>query len=99
LCPLNNDAALIFAGAFSADALASLHKYWKRVHLLDAAEAHHFMGNGIVVNGRYITPRITPQLESILREEGLSPVLLETSEFEKAGGSCFCMKTFLPESS
>ncbi len=25
LCPLNNDAALIFAGAFSAEALAALH--------------------------------------------------------------------------
>jgi len=99
LCPLNNDAALIFAGAFSADALAALHKSWKRVHLLDATEAHRLMGNGIVVNGRYITPHITPQLELILREEGLTPVLLETSEFEKAGGSCFCMKTFLPESS
>jgi len=96
LCPLNNDAALIFAGAFSAEALASLHKYWKRVHLLNAAEAHQFMGNGIVVNGRYITSHVTPQVESILRSEGLTPLLLDTSEFEKAGGSCFCMKTFLP---
>jgi hypothetical protein len=24
-----------------------------------------------------------------------SAVIVETSEFEKAGGSCFCMKTFL----
>lgn len=96
LCPLNNDAALIFAGAFSADGLASLHRSWKRIHLLDAEEAHKFMGNGIVLNGHYITPRLTPQLESILAHEGLSPVLVDTSEFEKAGGSCFCMKTLLP---
>jgi hypothetical protein len=26
----------------------------------------------------------------------LTPVIVETSEFEKAGGSCFCLKTFLP---
>ena len=64
--------------------------------VLDANEAHHFMGNGIVVNGRYITPHLTRQLESILLQEGLTPVVVETSEFEKAGGSCFCMKTFLP---
>jgi len=96
LCPLNNDAALIFPGAYSADALASLHKFWKRVHLLTADEAHRFMGNGIVVNGSYITPYMTPQLKAILQQEELKPVLVETSEFEKAGGSCFCMKTFLP---
>jgi N-dimethylarginine dimethylaminohydrolase len=99
LCPLNNDAALIFAGAFSADALAALHKSWQRLHLLNADEAHHFMGNGIVLNHSYITPHITPQLESILRKEDLTPVLVDTSEFEKAGGSCFCMKTFLPDPS
>lgn len=96
LCPLNNEAALIFAGAFSAASLASIHQFWKRVHLLDCDEAHRFMGNGIVVNGRYITPRVTPQLEAILREEGLTPVIVDTSEFEKSGGSCFCMKTFFP---
>jgi N-dimethylarginine dimethylaminohydrolase len=96
LCPLNHDAALIFPGAFSTDALASLHKLWKRVHLLTGDEAHSFMANGIVLNNSYIAPRISPQLETILRQEGLTPVIVETSEFEKAGGSCFCMKTFLP---
>lgn len=96
LCPLNNDAVLIFPGAYSAEALAALHKIWKRVHLLTAEEAHRFMGNGIVVNGSYITPHVTPPLEAILLQEGLAPVIVDTSEFEKAGGSCFCMKTFLP---
>lgn len=96
LCPLNNDAALIFPGAFSADALASLHELWTRVHLLTAEEAHSFMANGIVINDSYIAPRISTQLETILRQEKLNVVIVETSEFEKAGGSCFCMKTFLP---
>ena len=96
LCPLNAEAALIFAGAFSANALASLHKDWRRIHLLDAEEAHQFVGNGIVLNGRYICPRITPQLETILQNESLAPEIVETSEFEKAGGSCFCMKAFFP---
>lgn len=96
LCPLNDDAALIFAGAFSADALASVHKHWTRIHLLNVDEAHAFMGNGIVVKGCYITPRSSRQLEAILQQEGLHPVVVDTSEFEKAGGSCFCMKTFLP---
>jgi N-dimethylarginine dimethylaminohydrolase len=96
LCPLNDEAALIFAGAFPAEALASLHRCWKRIHLLNAEEAHHFMGNGIVINGHYITPHVTRQLEAMLQQEGLTPIVVDTSEFEKAGGSCFCLKTFLP---
>ena len=96
LSPLNHEAALIFPGAFSADALATLHRHWKRVHLLTADEAHRFMGNGIVAGGNYVTPHITPQLEQSLQREGLKPVVVDTSEFEKAGGSCFCMKVELP---
>jgi len=96
LCPLNNDAALIYPGAYSAEALAAVHKCWPRLHLLTTDEAHQFMGNGIVTNGSYIAPHMSPQLEKILRQEGLNPVIVETSEFEKAGGSCFCMTTFLP---
>jgi N-dimethylarginine dimethylaminohydrolase len=96
LCPLNNEAALIFPGAYSGEALAALHNFWPRIHLLTADEAHRFMGNGIVINGSYITPYMTPQLESILQQEGLKPVIVDTSEFEKAGGSCFCMKIVLP---
>ena len=96
LCPLTNEAALVFPGAFAAHALASIHQYWPRVHLLAAEEAHRFMGNGIVINGNYISPYMTPQLQQILESEGLRPLIVDTSEFEKAGGSCFCMKTFLP---
>jgi N-dimethylarginine dimethylaminohydrolase len=96
LCPLNNDAALIYPAAYSSEALQSLRKFWKRIHELTADEAHNFMGNGIVANGRYITPRTTPHLNAILQQEALTPLILDTSEFEKAGGSAFCMKTFLP---
>jgi N-dimethylarginine dimethylaminohydrolase len=35
-------------------------------------------------------------LEGILRGEGLEVVIVDTSEFEKSGGSLFCMKAFLP---
>ncbi|MGA8763779.1 MAG: arginine deiminase-related protein [Candidatus Sulfotelmatobacter sp.] len=95
LCPLNNDAALIYPGAFAAESLAALHQHWKRLHELTAEEAHRFMGNGIVANGNYITPYATPHLEGLLKQEGLTPLLVDTSEFEKSGGSVFCMKAFL----
>jgi len=95
-CPLNNEAVLIYPGAYDPESIAVLRSFWKRVHELTADEAHRFMGNGIVANGRYLTPYSTPHLEAILGEEGLHPVVVDTSEFEKSGGSLFCMKAFLP---
>lgn len=96
LCPLNNEAALIYSGAYDAGSFATLRGFWKRVHELSCEEAHKFMGNGIVCNGRYLTPYLTPHLAAILDRENLTPVVLDTSEFEKSGGSLFCMKTVLP---
>jgi N-dimethylarginine dimethylaminohydrolase len=95
-CPLNHEAALIYPGAYAPESLATLRAFWKRVHELTADEAHKFMGNGIVVGGSYLTPYVTPHLDAILRQENLAPVIIDTSEFEKSGGSLFCMKTFLP---
>jgi N-dimethylarginine dimethylaminohydrolase len=62
---------------------------------MSSEEAHRFMGNGIVANGRYITPYLSDDLGKILGAEGLTPVVVDTSEFEKSGGSVFCMKAFL----
>lgn len=95
LCPLNKEAALIYPGAFSPESLEKIRNRWKRIHELSTAEAHQFMGNGIVTNGRYITPRVSSNLAQILAKEELIPILVDTSEFEKSGGSAFCMKVFL----
>jgi N-dimethylarginine dimethylaminohydrolase len=95
LCPLNEAAALIYPEAFSASSLVAICNGFKRVHNLSRDEALQFMGNGVAVNGRFITPRLTSNVSQILAEEGLTPVVVETSEFEKSGGSVFCMKTFI----
>jgi len=95
LNPLNNEAALIYPGAYSADSLEALQGGWKRIHELSREEVMQFMGNGIVANQNYITPHLTPHLRGILESERLTPVLVDTSEFEKSGGSAFCMKAFI----
>ena len=95
LCPLNNDAALIYAAGFSPKSLAAIRGGFPRIHELTRDEAVQFMGNGIVANGRFLTPRLNEHLSQILAQENLSPIVVDTSEFEKSGGSAFCMKSFL----
>lgn len=95
LSPLNNDAVLIYPGAFSAKSLAAIRAGFPRIHELTRDDAVQFMGNGIVANGRFLTPRLNQNLSQILAKEGLTPIVVDTSEFEKSGGSAFCMKAFL----
>ena len=95
LCPLNNEAALICPSAYSPESLQKIREGWKRVYELHREEAVQFMCNGIVANGRYITSHLTSNLRDTLQKEGLEPVIVDTSEFEKSGGSAFCMKSFI----
>lgn len=95
LCPLGKESAIICPAALSPQSVKAIHEGFERVHELSRDEASHFMGNGIAVNGFYITPRLSPNLAKILDKESFSPVIVDTSEFEKSGGSVFCMKTFL----
>jgi N-dimethylarginine dimethylaminohydrolase len=95
LSPLNAEAAIFYPGAFSSQAQEELKAGWKRLYPIHREEALRFACNGIAVNGRYITSRLTPSLESALRQEQLDPLVVDVSEFEKSGGSVFCMKTFL----
>jgi len=86
---------MIYPGAFSPASLRAVRAGFARVHELSREEAHEFMGNGIAVNGRFVTPHLNGNLSRILAQEGLAPVVIDTSEFEKSGGSVFCMKAFL----
>lgn len=95
LCPLNIEAAIVCPRAFAPKSLDALLSYWQRVHEITESEAAGFVANGIVAGSYYLTPRITPNLQRILERENLRPVVVEMSEFEKSGGSCYCMKNFL----
>ena len=91
---LNADAALIYPGAFAPESLELLRANW-RLHEMTKADALQFACNGVVANGYFIAGHVSPWLEGVLASEGLRPAIVDTSEFEKAGGSVFCMKTFV----
>lgn len=98
LAPLNREAVLIHPGAFSSQALERIHNGCARVYEIERADALRFVCNGVAVGQHFLTAWSSPYLERILREEGLKPILLDTSEFEKSGGSVCCLKLLLPQS-
>ena len=95
LTPLRAGAAMVVPEAFSADALATVKKMIPRLYEVDPDDASKFVCNGVAVNGKFITPHLTQCVARALENEGLEPVLVNTSEFEKSGGSVFCLKAFI----
>jgi N-dimethylarginine dimethylaminohydrolase len=96
LAPLTGDSVLIYPGAFSDNALQAIRASVKRVHEVSEADALRFICNGVAANGRFITGALPPSLEKALKAERLEPVVVDTSEFEKSGGSVCCLKMFVP---
>jgi N-dimethylarginine dimethylaminohydrolase len=93
--PLNEDAAIVYPGALAAESLDALRRGWKRLHEIGRDDALEFACNGVAVGGHFIVSHITPALRRILDREALTALLVDTSEFEKAGGSVFCLKALL----
>ncbi len=93
--PLGAAAALYYPGAFADDARDALARRWPRLHAVTREEALGFVCNGVVANGRFIASRVPDRIRAVLAQEGLEPLLVDLSEFEKGGGSAFCMKTFI----
>lgn len=94
LAPLAAGAVLYYPGAFSP-ASRDLIRQSCRAYEVGLDEALCFVCNGVAGSGRFVTPRITPGLAQALKGERLTPVLVETSEFEKSGGSVCCLKLFV----
>jgi len=95
LAPLTPDSLLIYPGAFAPQTLAHIRSL-ATVHEVAREEALQFVCNGVAVNGYYITARLSRRLEQILGEEGIDPIVVDLSEFHKAGGSVASLKMLLP---
>ncbi|HET7207761.1 MAG TPA: arginine deiminase-related protein [Terriglobales bacterium] len=95
LSPLSADAAILYPGAFSAEALDCLRRDWPRLHELTRDQALKLTCNGVVAGNSYITSHVSDGFKRILESEGLCPVVVDISEFEKSGGGVFCMKNFI----
>jgi len=94
LCPLDEETALYFPGAFTDDGIAAIRRHFRRVieapedeaRQLFACNAHSPDGEHVLIQeGCTVTV-------DLLRAAGYTVVELDTGEFLKSGGSVFCMK-------
>ena len=94
LCPLDEQTALVYPGAFDAEGMASLAAHFPRLIEAPEDEARGlFACNAHCPDGRHVLiQRGCAETTRLLRAAGFEAVELETDEFLKSGGSVFCMK-------
>jgi ornithine--oxo-acid transaminase len=90
-CPLDARSALIAPSAFDADGRRLLAALVPDPIMLTEDETRAFCANAVVVGRTVVMPACTPRLELELRERGLEPVVVDVSEFLKAGGGPRCL--------
>jgi arginine dihydrolase len=93
--PLTSKAVLVHPAAFTPQSYEIIQKNCERVYIVGEADALKFVCNGVAAGGRFITPHLSPQVANALSRERLEPVVVNTSEFEKSGGSVCCLKLFI----
>ncbi|MEA2570373.1 MAG: hypothetical protein QOI24_2374 [Acidobacteriota bacterium] len=98
LMPIDETTAFSYRGAFDNESWARLEAGFERLIEVDAEEAlHGFALNGHSPDGKnLLLPAGNPHTRAEAELLGLTVHELSTSEFQKAGGSIFCLKNVLP---
>jgi N-dimethylarginine dimethylaminohydrolase len=92
--PLTSKAVLVHPAAFTPQSYQTIQQNCERVYVVGEEDALKFVCNGVAAGGKFITPYLSPQVASALSRERLEPVVVNTSEFQKSGGSVCCLKLF-----
>jgi N-dimethylarginine dimethylaminohydrolase len=90
-CPLDASRALVCPAAFDEASAASLLDLVPQPIVLTEDEAMTFCANSIVLGHRILMPVCPPRVRRELERAGFDVVIVDVSEFHKAGGSIRCM--------
>ncbi len=93
-CPLDEETALIYPGAFDDEGLATIRAHFRRTLQVPENEARErFACNAHSPDGTHVLiQRGCTETNRMLQAVGFQPVELDTDEYLKSGGSVFCMK-------
>ena len=93
---VNADAAIAYRPAFTNSSWERLNHSVPRVYEISREEAFRFVCNGVMCGDHFVTPFVGPILERALHLEHVEPLVVDTSEFEKSGGSVACLHQVIP---
>jgi ornithine--oxo-acid transaminase len=90
-CPLDASTAMYVPCALDPEGVRLIEKLVPEAIALADDEAAAFCANAVVIGRTVVMPACTPRLEAELRTRGFEPVVVDVSEFLKAGGGPRCL--------
>jgi ornithine--oxo-acid transaminase len=90
-CPLDSRTALYAPGALDDEGARAIAALVPDAIALTGDEAAAFCANSVVIGRTVVMPACTPRLRRELRARGFQPVVVDVSEFLKAGGGPRCL--------
>jgi len=97
-CPLNDDTALYYPGAFDAESRQALESHIGALIPVDEEEARRFACNAIVIDDHVIMNQGCAKIGARLKAMGFSVFEIPFTEFIKAGGAAKCLVLKVPHS-
>jgi ornithine--oxo-acid transaminase len=96
-CPLDDRHAIVAPVGLDAEGLRLVRELVPEPLELTEEEALSFCANSVVVGRTVVMPACPPRVEARLRAWGFEPVVVDVSEFLKAGGGPKCLTLRLDE--
>jgi ornithine--oxo-acid transaminase len=90
-CPLDARTAMVAPGGLDPEGARLIAKLVPDVIELTETEAAAFCANAVVIGRTVVMAACPPRLERELRSRGFEPVVVDVSEFLKAGGGPRCL--------
>lgn len=90
-CPLDSARALVWPGAWDSYGCTVMEALVPEPLVLEPDEAARFVANSVVVGRTVLMPACPPRVGRQLEAWGFTPVEVDVSEFQKAGGACRCL--------
>jgi len=90
-CPLNDQHAIWWPGAFDEDSQKRMKATGVELHAVPEADAKHFACNAVVIDEQVIIPSNCPGTRKILEDLGFTVHDVPMTEYLKSGGACKCL--------
>ena len=90
-CPLDSTSALVALDKFDEESRRMLTALVPDPIVLTPDEVEAFSANAVVVGRTVVMASCSPRLEDELRGRGFEPIVVDVSEFLKAGGGPRCL--------
>jgi len=93
-CPVGDRGVLYYPLAFAENDREKVAAIPGAVEMTKI-QAEHFIGNSVFVDGKLLVSFLDDDLKAKLKKMDVEPILLDLSEYKKAGGGIKCLTLYI----